>query len=312
QALLQAAADGRLVSSEDLDREFDRLVRSEAGKKNLGHFLEGWLEVEDLPGRAKDETQVQFPIELRQEMLEETRLLFLDVFESGGGVPELFRTDHTFLTQRLRQYYQLWGDAPETHVRAELEGRRARGLLAHGSVLSRHALAFSSSPVMRGFLVRERLLCEELPAPPAGVDTNITPPDGAPQTTRERYIEHSQNSACNGCHQLMDPIGFAFEHYDGFGRYRDQENGLPIDATGTVIRGSDGDVALDGLDSLSEFLAESEQVSACFERYLSYYAYGIDDCSTEAIASGAMAGGRSLEAVLRATVQAPHFRFRRE
>ncbi|MEM9070397.1 MAG: DUF1592 domain-containing protein [Myxococcota bacterium] len=310
--LLEVAAAGRLASPEDLSREFDRLVETPAAQHNLAHFAEAWLEVEDLPGRAKDESEIAFGAEIREDMLEETRRLYLDVFASGGGLSELFGADHTFVNDRLRQHYGMGGSSGEELTRTELPADRPRGVLGHGSLLSRHALAFSSSPVMRGFFVRERLFCEELPSPPAGVDTNIIPIEGSMLTTRERYREHSVNNACNGCHSLMDPIGFAFEHYDAFGRRREHEHGTPIDATGSILREGEEDIPLDGVDSLSAFLAESDKVRHCYADYVAYYAYGVEGCGAAEIEEAALEAGGGLRDVLRATVLAEYFRSRSE
>src|SRR5262249_60569576 len=110
---------------------------------------------------------------------------------------------------------------------------RAIGMLGPGSVPARPGLAHRSSPTQRGKLVRERLLREEIPPPPPNVNANLPPPPGA-VTTRQRYEAHSQNPFCNSCHSRIDPVGFAFEHFDAFGRKRDQENGVAIDAHGTL------------------------------------------------------------------------------
>jgi hypothetical protein len=173
-------------------------------------------------------------------------------------------------------------------------------------VLTRHALAAGSSPVQRGKLVRERLLCEEIPPPPPNVNTNITPPTGT-VTTRQKYMAHDTNPACSGCHTKLDPVGFAFEHFDSFGRRRDQENGQPIDATGTLSGMPTGDIALDGIDSLSSYLATSAEVSQCLTRYMSYNAYGLDHCSESSITAEIAASDGSIKSIVMAVIHAPQF-----
>ncbi len=310
QALLDAAERGELQTAEDLNREFERLIQSPAGQSNLAHFAEAWLEIEDLPSRAKDESEISFGEDIRQDMLDETRELFLDVFRSGGGMSELFSAEHTFVNDRLRAHYGLSGTGGDEHTRTELDGARDRGVLSHGSILSRHALAFSSSPVMRGFFVRERLLCEHLPSPPAGVDTNIEPIEGGTMTTRERYSEHSTNAACFGCHRRMDPIGFAFENYDAYGRWRDQEHGVPVDTSGSIYYEDKDDIPLDGLESLSQYLATSDQAQTCMTNYVAYYAYGVEGCGVADIDLAAREAGGGFREVLRAAVLSEHFRSR--
>src|SRR6185295_5842377 len=102
------------------------------------------------------------------------------------------------------------------------------GLLTLGSVLASHAHAMDSSPIKRGVFVRRRLLCQSLPDPPANIDTTPPPLDRT-KTTRDRFAEHTSNSACKQCHQYIDGVGFGFEGYDGAGAYRTTENGASID-----------------------------------------------------------------------------------
>ncbi len=105
----------------------------------------------------------------------------------------------------------------------------------------------------------------------------------------------------------MDPIGFTFEHYDAFGRYRADEDGHPIDATGRITGLPDGgDASLDGLASLAETLATEPAARDCYARHLTYYAYGRAGCG-ETITAVAETPGGSLRAMLRALVAAPEF-----
>ena len=224
-------------------------------------------------------------------MLAETDAFFTGLLADGGTVGELF-TAPAPAAPALASYY---GTAP-----------RAAGLLGQGSVLTRHALADSSSPVQRGKLVRERFLCETIPPPPPDVDPNLGDP-GDTDTTRQRYEAHSVDPACRGCHGALDPVGFAFEHYDAFGRFRADENGVAIDATGTLAGTPDGDVPLDGLDSLGTYLGDAQSVEECLARNLSYFSYGLDGCNPQAIRAEAAAAGWTLSGLVLAIVRAPQF-----
>ncbi|UJR78171.1 DUF1592 domain-containing protein [Sandaracinus amylolyticus] len=304
---LRAAADaGQLATPDDLARELDRILATPAAADTMGEFAMGWLEIADLPSRAKDDAVFMLTPALRASMLGETRTLFLHVLREGGTLRELLTADYTFVDAPLRAHYGITegGGGGGEFQRVTLPAVRAPGVLGHASVLTRHALAATSSPVARGHLVRERFLCEDLPAPPPGVPTDSVRTPGT-TTTRQRYLEHSANETCAACHRLMDPIGFSLEHYDAFGRYRADENGMPIDVTGVVHGAPGGDVPLDGAESLIDWLADSAQARSCFTHYLSYYSYGIEGCDDVVVDESA-----PLRDVLAAIVRANHFRER--
>src|SRR5690606_33667595 len=125
---------------------------------------------------------------------------------------------------------------------------------------------------LRGVLVRERFLCHDMPPPPPVVG-DLPEPTGN-ETTRERYEEiHAGNPSCAGCHSLMDPIGFAFEHLDASGRYRETEAGLPIDDSGYLAALGGEDIPFEGPTELAVALAERPEVATCVASYLASYAY---------------------------------------
>ncbi|MCB9604576.1 MAG: DUF1592 domain-containing protein [Sandaracinus sp.] len=303
EALRAAALEGRLETEEDMVRELDRLLDTPAAEEMLTHFVHGWLEVDDLPGKVKDDTGFVLTPELRASMLDETARFFTDLVRNEGTFEELFSARHTMVDARLRELYGLSGEG-----QVSIEGsRRGPGVLGQGAVLARHALASSSSPVSRGLLIRERVLCQELPDPPPGVNTDLEGVGSPVTTTRERYNEHSRNEACSGCHRLMDPIGFAFEHYDAYGRWRDDENGHAIDTSGQIEGLPDGtDVPLDGLESLAEALANDPSARDCYARHFAYFAQGTPGCG-ETVRAMADTPEGSLRGMLRSLVTTRQF-----
>jgi hypothetical protein len=314
--LLDAAANGRLSSNEDLDREANRLVATPAGRAVISRFLESWFEIEGLHGKAKDANTFNLTPELRTSMLGESREFFLDAFYNGGNVQSLFASTHTFVDQALASFYGLPGGGGSSFQRVELgSSKRAPGLLGHGAFLTHHAQPENSSPVQRGRFVRDRILCEKIPEMPEDLDTNLA--SGANYTTnRERYAEHSRNPVCAGCHASFDPVGFTFEHFDGFGRYRDQEKGAPIDASGAITHvdgsGAEIETPLDGVDSLTDYLADNDRVRACVVRYWSYYAYGRDNwqekkCNDDSVRREAGENGYTLKSIVMGILHAPTF-----
>ena len=308
--LLAAAADESILQEPTLLAETERLAATPAFSEKLHEFVLGWIEVEDLPIRTKDETIMAFPDALRLAMLHESEEFFARTFLEGGTVRDLFASRETFVNETLANHYGISGVVGDAFERVTLPPSRGAGILGHGSILARHALPDTSSPVLRGVMVRRRLMCDDLPDPPPNIDVNLPPPTPG-QTTRERLAAHSEQPACRGCHDLIDPIGYAFEEYDTFGLFRTEDGGQPIDASSVVTSVEEGEVALDGLDSLSSYLGESAKVRSCFANILSYYAYGLTGCQHESMAAVADDSDSSLESYLVGLISSPNFQYRR-
>jgi hypothetical protein len=141
-------------------------------------------------------------------------------------------------------------------------------------------------------------------------------PAATTETTRDHFINEHESGACAGCHKKMDWIGFAFENYDGWGRHRTTDNGLPTDDSAIIYadpEGHDDNVTgLSGAGSLSTFLAGSDDLTRCMERYWTYYAYGSstwaeDGCTYDAVYNEAKNGGFALKSTLLAIIHAPNF-----
>jgi hypothetical protein len=220
------------------------------------------------------------------------------------------------MNDQLATFYGIEG-GPQTSAfeRIELDPARTSGILTQGSILAVTGKPNQSSPVHRGKFVRERLLCQTIPPPPNNVVA--TPPDLSPDlSTRERYSQHSTDSACSGCHIKMDPIGFGFEHYDGIGLWRDQENGLPIDATGHLVDTRNIDGPFDGVVDLGKKLAESEEARQCVATQWFRFGYGrtegADDyCSMRRLQLAFANRNFNIKELLVALTQTDAFRFRR-
>jgi len=164
------------------------------------------------------------------------------------------------------------------------------GILGHAMFPALTSKPGETSPTVRGFFVREHFLCQTVPAPPPGTNSNLPPLVASrPLTNRQRLQEHVANPACAGCHTLMDPIGFGLERFDAIGRYRDKDRitffpiresrddkpvtvELELDARGAVSGISDSPFT--GPKQLGELLARSPQCQECVVRQLFRYAYG--------------------------------------
>ena len=192
---------------------------------------------------------------------------------TSGSLYSLFQADFAYVNERLAPIYGVEGITGTEMQRVLVDPTARSGLLTHPALLTLLGKSNQSDPIHRGVFVRQRLLCQQLPPPPDDVD--LTVPDLEPGlTTRERFDQHRDEPRCAGCHQLIDPIGYGFEGYDGIGRFRTSEEGQSIDASGEVVSGGDASGAFEGVVELSDQLVSSDAVRACVARQWFRYATG--------------------------------------
>lgn len=318
EALFEAADSQSLSTKEQIERQARRMLEDPKARQAVTNFHTQWLELSHIEHVAKDKTVYPaYSDELRPLWIEETqRFLEYVVFDGEGDVGTIMSAPYSLMNADLAAFYGISEGAPQGSAfeKVMLNPEQRAGLLTQASLLSYHAKPNQSSPVHRGKFVRERLLCQTLPPPPNNIE--IKPPDVKPgATTRERFSEHAKNPACIGCHQLMDPIGFGFEHYDGIGMWRDEDQDLPVDATGKVIKTSDIDGAFDGAVELAKKLAESEEVRQCVATQWFRFGYGRaegeEDACTMADLQGVFAAsGGNVRELLVALTQTESFLYR--
>lgn len=228
-ALRAAAASGALHQPDVLLEHAERLFDSAAGRAALGRFWEETLELDRLDNMVKDpDAYPEFDASLREAMRSELLRLFEHVvFETDAPFGSLLTTDVTFTDEALGELYGVAAGE------GSLAGSGRGGILGRAALLSIWSHATSSSPTLRGKFVRTRMLCQAVPPPPEGVVASLEGVTGE-GSARERLSAHVEDPACRGCHEIMDPPGFAFEHFDAIGRWRDTENGYPIDPSGNL------------------------------------------------------------------------------
>jgi len=240
-ALLAAAKEGRLITAEDVEREARRLIGDPRAAEVVRDFSEQWLGLSRLDGLARDGVGVEstaLTASLRESL---QRFLHASYFGPEAGLKTLFSSPTVWVDGNLAPMHS--AGAPATGMEPVMLAGPRYGLLTQPAMMTLLAHADQSAPVIRGVFVRERILC--LPVTPPPPDANVIPPDPDPSaTTRERFRQHTEQPSCSSCHQLIDGIGFGFERYDQLGRYRDVENGLPVDESGKVL--ATGELGLDG------------------------------------------------------------------
>ena len=265
----------------------ERLLQNPKHREGMQRFMAEWMETNRVADVLKEPKVFDLTDAMRADMQRETAALVEDVvFTRNGSLKDLLTADYTFVNASLAKHYGIAGVTGTDFVKAPMP--HDPGILAHGSMMAGHGGIVYSSPTLRGKLVRTRLLCENLPPPPDDVDTMIKAPENA-KTTRQIFQAHVENPVCGPCHQTMDPIGFGFEQYDVVGRFRTQENGVPVDATGEIVGSG---LKFNGLKELVDHLADNDAVRQCMVRFMAYSSYGAagwadDGCTYDAISNEA-------------------------
>jgi len=280
--LLAAAEAGQLDNADERAKHARRLLATPAAQKHLYRFVEEWLGITGQANLNKN-NQVfpAFSVAFKSSSQAETRAFINHILtERNGSVRELLNADYTFADARMAYFYDTKPSMPDGSLgRLELPPNRA-GVLTHASVLATYALFDSSSPIRRGKFILGRLLCREVPPPPATI--SIIPPEPVfDSTTRARFAAHTNNPTCASCHRTLDPIGFGFEDFDGLGKHRTVENGLDVDASGSVEL-ANGTQSFTGAAELARILADSEDVGDCVPLQLFRYVMGRDEAPVDA------------------------------
>jgi hypothetical protein len=280
------------------------------------HFHEQWLDYKDIDGLAKDPTVFpDYTAEIAAAQRAEVDA-FVDhvVWDGDGTLQALLAAPYTFVDDALAGYYGMAAPGGTGMQQVMPGDRDVAGVLTQGAILAVHAKPGETHPIQRGLFVREQLLCTIPPPPPDDVDIN-PPPVDPNSTTRERYEQHRVDPACSGCHDLMDPIGFGLEQFDGTGRWRTLENGLDIDASGNLV-GTDVDGAFVGAAELASKLAASEVVADCVSTQWFRYAYGrtenpdVDACTIDDLQTRFAESDHEVVELLIALTQTDAFMFR--
>jgi hypothetical protein len=289
--LLEAAANGELRTPEGVERVARGMLNQPPAKQAVDEFFAQWLRFDRVLGSVKDRRRYpEFTPELAAMMVQETRMLLDNLVWNDGSFMEAFTADYSFLNTDLAGLYGVPAPAGEFElVKFPADSRRS-GLLGQASFLTSNAGPVETSPTARGIFIREQLLCQHVPNPPPGVNTQVPEPTAdRPLARRQRMQEHADNPTCASCHRLMDPIGFGLENYDAVGRWRDKE-AIEFEVAGARGRNStktielpiDGKGEIAGLTNsafsepraIGRLLADSRGCQECVVKQLFRYAFG--------------------------------------
>jgi Protein of unknown function (DUF1592)/Protein of unknown function (DUF1588)/Protein of unknown function (DUF1595)/Protein of unknown function (DUF1587)/Protein of unknown function (DUF1585) len=308
--LVAAAAAGTLHTADQVKTQAQRLLADKKSHDVVRYFFDFLLPIQALSALQRDPLLYpSFNSTIGGYMRTEAET-FLDkeVYEGSGTWPGILTAPYTYVNADLAKYYGFPAVTGTDFQKVMLDGVKRGGLLTLGGVVAGPVASNKTNPVTRGSLVVKRLMCQFIPLPTGDIAAMVKPPpeDSAP-TARERYSMHSASPVCHTCHVNMDPVGFALEKLDAVGQWREQENGVNIDATGdSPLLGT-----FNGPVELGQKLAASEVAQQCFaKRWVDFgYARTSDDanCSLQHVQQQFKTDGYNIQKLLLELTQTDDF-----
>ncbi|MCP4847732.1 MAG: DUF1592 domain-containing protein [Verrucomicrobiaceae bacterium] len=228
---------GRGDLRKNLNAQVIRMLKDPKARALTENFAGQWLQLRNMDLVSPDPGQYrEFDDKLRRLMRMETEALFEHVMRNDLPITEFLDADYSFINARLARHYGIKGVSGDALQKVSLAGSHRRGILTHGSILTITSNPTRTSPVKRGKWILDNILGTPPPDPPPGVG-QLEDNSKLEGTFRQRLEQHRKDPNCAACHALMDPLGIAFENFDGVGRWRDDEGGQRIDSSGELVSG---------------------------------------------------------------------------
>jgi hypothetical protein len=311
--LLELAQKGRLTDTDVLRRQAQRLLSDPKSSRFVRNFGEQWLQLRNLANFNPDPRRFpEFNEELRRAMYQETLLFLETVAREDRPILDFLHADYTWVNEPLARLYGIPGVSGKEFRRVKLADPVRGGVLTQASVLAVTSNPTRTSPVKRGKWILETILGSPPPPPPPNTpelpETKVTG-----QTLKERLQKHRENPSCAVCHEEMDSLGFALENFDPIGKWRIEDEELPVDASGTLP----GGVTIQGPEDLKRvLLSRADQFATTFTEKLLTYALGrglsaADRCAVEEILHEAKQQGYRFSSFVIGVVLSEPFRYRR-
>jgi hypothetical protein len=249
-------------------KTIDRIVASPQSREKLVRFFKAWLEIKE-PGefRISKEVFPEFDARLAQAMLEETdRFLRAQLSKPSPKLGDITQSQQSFVSKPLETIYGTRSADPAGNRPVGLDPSQRFGIFSQPAVLASHSGPTGTQPIKRGVFWVRKVMCMELLPPPQGLDISLY--ETAPTTERKRIEQSTRQSACAGCHKIIDPFGFFQESYDPLGRWRTEDNGFAVD-TSILIDFLDEDPAsTNGPVEALRTLTSSLMFKQCFVRQM--------------------------------------------
>ena len=316
--LIDVAAQGKLKDPAVLEQQVRRMLKDPKSQALIENFTGQWLSVRSL--KTAEPVVNLFPDfddNLRAAFKKETELFFDSIVHEDRSILDLLTADYTFVNERLAKHYGIPNIYGPQFRRVTLgpDQDMRRGLLGKGALLTVTSNAARTSPVQRGSWFLQTFLGVAPPQPPPNVDTTLKIKAGDAggnvknPTMRQIMEAHHSNPTCNTCHQIFEPIGLAMENFDATGMWRTQDEGLPIDASGKLVDGTQ----VDGVASLrSALVKRSDTFSRVVVEKLLTYGLGrgveYDDMPlVRSIVRDAAANNYKFSSLVMSIVKSPAF-----
>ena len=306
-ALLADARSGALSTPAGLETAIARLLADDRAVATALSFHEQAFHWNRYASIAPDAGEYpDAPPDFAARAEESSRRFVAEVIESGGGLEELLTAPYAFVDSALAPLYGV--DVQGGFERVDFDGGERQGLLMQVGFLASNSYAIETDPIHRGLFVVRDVLCRHVDEPPPGA-TETEPPetDTPPETTREEIELLTGQATCAGCHLEINAPGFAFEGFDATGAARAEEDGVPVDTSGSFeLDGAT--VSFDGPSTLVGALAQSAEARACYSGKWLEYAYGRNLAADDAPARSELAATpRSIRELLRAVATTKAF-----
>lgn len=251
--LRKRASSGELAEAIILRQEVDRMLQDPRAERFAEQFVHQWLDMQLLDFLTLKNAEP----ELKESMQKEPVAFFHEVLRHNESVLNFIHADYMMADERLAVHCGLADVRGNTFQRVALNGAQHRGgLLTQSGLMAMNSNGSDSHPLKRGVWLLKSVLNDPPPPPPAAVPIiDLADPEIAKMTLKQRIENHRNQAACFSCHAKIDPWGIAFENYDALGRWRDQVNGVPVDASSLLFNQQE----LKGADGLKRFLLQNRQ-----------------------------------------------------
>lgn len=269
--LLEAAAAGKLHTSEEIAGHARRMLSDARTKTKLRGFFHHWLDLTRAESISKDPQS--FPgfdaavlADLRTSLA-----LFIDevVWSERSDYRELLRADYLLLNERLAGFYGK-GQVGDGFQRVAFDPKERAGVVTHPYLMAALAHSKFTSPIHRGVFLTRNVLGLTLKSPAMAMEFEDSRFDPT-LTMRQKITEMTRDSSCMGCHAVINPLGFALEQFDAVGRWRTEDNQKAVDAASEFLTEDGETVRLSGARDVAEFAAKSESGHRAFIRHLFHH-----------------------------------------